>query len=216
MAQDDLQIVSSRDFADWLANARVGSTEALGRLLETFRTYLSLIASEELDSRLLPKAGVSDLVQETFIEAQRDFSNFHGRTKPEWQAWLGRMLRHNIDDFRRRYYETDKREIKREMPLDQAVRNDPAALVAAGAIPSQIAAHREESARLEQALARLPSDYQQVIRYRNHRHWTFEEIGLRLGRTADAVRKLWGRAIKALQQELKTPDGPGLRRKGKR
>jgi RNA polymerase sigma-70 factor (ECF subfamily) len=48
--------------------ARKGSREALGRLLETCRPYLLLVANNELDRDLQAKAGASDLVQETFIE----------------------------------------------------------------------------------------------------------------------------------------------------
>ena len=57
-----------------LAEARAGSQEALGKLLESFRAYLLLIAQCELDAELRAKGGASDLVQQTFLEGQRDFA----------------------------------------------------------------------------------------------------------------------------------------------
>ena len=60
------------DFLD----ARQGSLDALGRLLESCRNYLLLLANQQLREDLQAKAGGSDLVQDTFLEAQRDFRAF--------------------------------------------------------------------------------------------------------------------------------------------
>jgi RNA polymerase sigma-70 factor (ECF subfamily) len=54
-----------------LHQAQGGSPEALGQLLEVFRPYLLCVASEALNVQLQAKGGASDLVQETFLEAQR-------------------------------------------------------------------------------------------------------------------------------------------------
>ena len=89
--------------APWLAAARDGSRDALGQALEACRNYLLLIADRELGADLRPKGGASDLVQETFIEAQRDFDRFGGATEAEWLAWLRQLLKHRLANFRRRY-----------------------------------------------------------------------------------------------------------------
>ena len=62
------------DFTPSLAAARAGSREALGRVLESCRGYLLLIAQQELDPALQARGGASDLVQQTFLEAQADLS----------------------------------------------------------------------------------------------------------------------------------------------
>src|SRR5262249_21485567 len=94
---------SSADAAQWLPAARQGSREALGRLLEACRDYLLLVANKELDPQLQPKGGASDLVQQTFLEAQRDFARFAGNSEEELLAWLRRLLLNNLGDFTRRY-----------------------------------------------------------------------------------------------------------------
>jgi hypothetical protein len=48
-----------------IRQARGGSAEALGRLLERSRAYLLLIANKGLDADLRSKGGASDLVQQT-------------------------------------------------------------------------------------------------------------------------------------------------------
>src|SRR5437773_7487633 len=100
-----------QDVAQYLPAARSGSREALGRVLEAYRAYLLLIANRQLDPELRAKGGASDLVQETFLEAQRDFAHFHGDSPGEVQAWLKQLLLHNLANFARRYRETGKRQL---------------------------------------------------------------------------------------------------------
>ncbi len=80
----------------WLEEARDGSPEAMGRLLEDYRQYLLLVAQRELDPALRAKGGASDLVQETFLEAQRDFPQFTGTRDDELRVWLRRLLLNNL------------------------------------------------------------------------------------------------------------------------
>src|SRR5262245_24657724 len=107
---------SSGDAAQWLPAARAGSPEAMGQAFEACRDYLLRIANEELASDLQAKGGASDIVQETFLEAQRDFGRFAGGTHDELLAWLRQLLLHNMADFTRRY-RTDKRRAGREVAL---------------------------------------------------------------------------------------------------
>src|SRR3954468_10328040 len=94
---------------EWLAAARGGSREALGQALQECPRYLLGVAQRELDSELQAKGGASDLVQQTSLEAQRDFTKFHGDTEGELHAWLRSLLLHNLGKFRRRY-RTGKRQ----------------------------------------------------------------------------------------------------------
>ena len=67
----------------WIEAAQHGSPEALGQVLEYCRRYLLAVAHEQFDTDLQAKVGVSDLVQDTFLEAQRDFGQFRGRSEAE-------------------------------------------------------------------------------------------------------------------------------------
>jgi RNA polymerase sigma-70 factor (ECF subfamily) len=101
----------------WLPAARAGSREALGKLLEAARQYLHTIAQQELDPDLRAKNSPSDVVQETFVEVQRSFGHFQGDTEAELLAWMRQLLLHRLGKLRRRYRETQKRRLAREVAL---------------------------------------------------------------------------------------------------
>ncbi|HUE70482.1 MAG TPA: sigma-70 family RNA polymerase sigma factor [Pirellulaceae bacterium] len=187
-----------------LESARRGSNESLGKVLEICRQYLLLVANRELDEQLQAKGGGSDLVQETFFEAQRDFEKFSGSTQDEMLAWLRQILLHNVQNFRRFWLETEKRNAGVEIPIqeDNSSRQVGPELTSPQQTPSQWAIKKERIAAIDTALARLPLEYRQVIVLRNQQHLSFEEISGKLGRTADSARKLWARAVEKLQEEL--------------
>ena len=193
------------DASQWLPAARQGSREALGQALEACRNYLLLVANKELDPELQAKGGASDLVQQTFLEAQRDFARFQGSSEDELLAWLRRLLLNNLGDFTRRYRDTDKRAAGREVPLPGGSSACTASDLAADTpSPSTQAAAREQDEALESAMARLPEDYRKVLLWRYQEQRSFEEIGQLLQRSANAAQKLWLRAVERLRQELET------------
>src|SRR5262245_41299502 len=174
------------DFVQTLAQARDGSSSALGRLLMTNRDFLLLLAERKLDEGLRCKVSASDLVQETFLEAQRDLSHFEGGG-PEMRAWLCRILLNNLANVSRAFYGTEKRDVGREVGLpDQLPAPDG---------PSARAIADEDLEALEAALARLPDRYREVIRLRYREQRSFAEIGAALGCSAEAARKVWARAV---------------------
>lgn len=187
-----------------LGKARAGCAEALGEALEACRGYLLAIAQRELDAELRAKVGASDLVQQTFLEAQRDFGRFHGETETEWLAWLRRLLLNNLANCARDYRETAKRQVGREVGLPDADSScfDGAGASAAEPSPSKQAMAHERAEAVLRALDKLPPDYSQVVLLRYREERSFEEIGQLMGRSANAVRKLWLRAVERLKQYL--------------
>jgi RNA polymerase sigma-70 factor (ECF subfamily) len=190
------------DVPELLARARVGDKHALDQLFGACRSYLAVIAQTHLERRLQSKADASDLVQQTMLEAYRDFSQFSGRTEEEWLAWLRRALAHNAADCRRRFRGTDKRQAGREIALEQLAPHSgaSAALPAPDETPSRQLMHKERQLQIAQALSRLPEEYQEVIRLRNLQRLPFDEIAGKLGRSRPAVQMLWTRAIRKLQE----------------
>jgi len=187
---------------DLLAAARSGSREALGELLEGYRRYLTRVARDQLDPRLMAKGDPSDLVQETFRDAQRAFGQFRGSSEAELLAWLRQILVHRIGRFARRYRSTQKRSAVREVTLDPGDSSATAAYRADTPTPSAEAVANEQSGVLQDALARLPGEYREAILLRYRDGMSFEEIGRALGRSAEAARKLWGRAVERLREEM--------------
>jgi len=191
---------------DWLESARDGSTAALGQLLDLYRHDLMQLADRELSPDLRAKGSASDLVQEAFLKAQRGFSDFHGSTPAELQAWLRAILLNHVANFTRRYRLTDKRQVALEIPLHGS--DVPAAPARGNGSPSDAAIDHERARLLEQAMEKLPDHYLQVVLLRHRENLSFEDIGQAIGRSAEAARKLWERAIAHLRNNLSLPDEP--------
>jgi RNA polymerase sigma-70 factor (ECF subfamily) len=184
-----------------------GSPEEFGRALEACRRYLLLVADRTLDADLRAKLGPSDLVQESLLEAQRDIGRFRGSTDEELRRWLRKILLHNVATAREHYRGARKRSISREVPLDGMPDGPGGAPPAAGdPTPSKRAATREDARRLEEAMARLPDHYREALRLRHQEDCSFEEIGRRTDRSAEAARKVWARAVEHLKQTLNAHD----------
>jgi RNA polymerase sigma-70 factor, ECF subfamily len=187
-----------------IREARAGSSEALGRLFDGCRRYLLQVAGADLDPRLQAKGGASDIVQETFLEAQRDFSAFTGDSEQELLAWLRHHLQYRLGKFGRSFRQTAKRAVGREAPLDGGgslflPANPPADQPS----PSDLVVGEENDCLLERALERLPEEYRRVIQLRYRENLSFEQIGNALGRTPNSARKLWARAIERLKRDLR-------------
>jgi RNA polymerase sigma-70 factor, ECF subfamily len=194
----------AKEAEQWLAAARAGSPDALGRVLQACRGYLLLVADRELDSVLLPKAGASDLVQETFLDAHQQLGRFHGNSEGEFLAWLRQLLLNNLANFSRRYQGTHKRQVGREVSFDAATPSVPSTPVEGGSTPSPSsqAIANEKSQALQITLERLPEEYRRVIVLRYLEERSFDEISRLMDRSANAVRKLWARAVRRLRQEM--------------
>lgn len=197
--------IAHEQFLALLDEARSGSAQSLGRLIDACRAYLLAIANQELPEALRAKIGPSDLVQDSCLEAQQGFGQFNGRTREELFAWLRGILVFNISNARRHFLETEKRQAGLEVSLNDSKGQDgsPWRLSTGLPSPSQEAIANEEQVLVEKALARLPEHLREAVLLRNREHLSFAEIGERMGRTSEAARKLWARGIEKLQQELK-------------
>jgi RNA polymerase sigma-70 factor (ECF subfamily) len=188
-----------------LLEARGGDKKALGKLLDHFRTYLLLLARVQLGHQLQAKVDASDLVQQTLLEAHRDFDQFRGTAPAELQSWLRRVLATNLANLVRHYRGTQRRDVRREQTLaddlDQSSQWS-GVLAACTGTPSQSATRREEGLLLAQALERLPAHYCEVIVLRHVEQLPFAEIARRTGRTEDSVQKLWSRGLARLRRLL--------------
>ena len=111
-----------------LGLARKGDPGALGQLLELYRSYLSLLARLQICGRLNGKVGASDAVQEAFLEAYRAFDGFHGTTEAELLIWLRRILASKLANLVRRYYGTQRRDIRLEHQLESQLQQSSQAL----------------------------------------------------------------------------------------
>jgi RNA polymerase sigma-70 factor (ECF subfamily) len=187
-----------------LQQARVGDPVALGLLLEGHRPYLTLLARVQIGRLLQGKVDASDVVQDAFLGAHRDFEQFAGRDERSFLAWLRQVLASVLANLVRHYVGTQARDVRLEQRLTAELDESSAALGGALAVvdgsPLSHAERCEQSTRLAEALERLPEEDREVLVLRHLEGLSFPEVARRLGATVDSVKKRWPRALVRLRQ----------------
>ena len=102
---------------DLITAARRGQEECLGQLLQTNANYLRVLAAMQMDGKLRARVSDSDVVQETFYEAHRDFRQFRRISEREFVAWLRRILINNLARLVEKNVLADKRDVRREIRI---------------------------------------------------------------------------------------------------
>jgi RNA polymerase sigma-70 factor (ECF subfamily) len=189
-----------------LDRVKSGQESQLGRLLELYRNYLSLLAESQLDRKLRARSSPSDIVQETMLEAHRDFHQFRGQSEAELMAWLRRILVNNLARTIEMHVLAEKRDVRREVPLERlnsGVERSTmrlCALEGRDETPSAQYEQRERSVILADLMSDLSEAHREVILLRNLQGLKFDEVARHMSRSVPAAKMLWVRAIKQLRQ----------------
>lgn len=156
-----------------------------------------------------PKVQPSDVVQDALLEASRLFDRFGGDEADQFRLWLRSILLFKVNEAHGRFLGTAKRSPEREVSMDESraggnrMRD---ALPAEGPTPSRVARRAEDATAVARALERLSETDRQVVMWRNWDGLAFADIGTRLGRSENAVRMLFVRALERLHAALEQTD----------
>lgn len=183
---------SAADFARCLADARAGSQDALGRLLEDCRSYLLFVARAHLEARRGVAVVAADPVQETLLAAVGGFAEFRGSDEVQWLAWLRRILVNHLTNLTLK-------------PAHRTVSLQPQQEPTDSETPSWRVMLEERADAMRRAIQLLAPDYRQVLTFRYFDRMKWEEIGARLHRSPDAARMIHCRALRELGHLLKEP-----------
>ena len=205
---------SGADLRHLLAEAKGGSVESLGRLLESYQNYLKLLAHTQLDKKVRRRVSPSDVVQETMLEAHSGFAKFRGESDGEFFVWLRKILVNNLAQAVERHVLAAKRDVRREVAR---VRINASLDRSAMRLEAMLADHRpsaesdvslqEDLVRLANAMTELSTDHRDVIVMRHLEGVPFATIAERMDRTSGATRMIWLRAIEQLRQILRSDEG---------
>jgi RNA polymerase sigma-70 factor, ECF subfamily len=197
---------------DLLRRAKQGSDDALNLLYEQcagrLLAYIRLRLGRELRSKLESR----DILQATLLKSLTHLHELEGEEKASLMAWLARIAEHEIRD-RADYHQRQRRDAAREVAIEE---DSPIAAAARSALSQVIL--DEQARQLEEALETLTPAHRDVILLRKFEELTFPEIAKRLGKSEDACRMLFARAMTSLTMALEVPGsgdagsgGPGLR-----
>jgi RNA polymerase sigma-70 factor (ECF subfamily) len=168
------------------------------------RPYLLAVARLEAPSAASSKTEAEDIVQETIVKALRRFEQFEGATVDELRGWLRRILLNGLKDSSR-HWRADRRHDDREVSVDRGRDGGSGIkemLVARVGSPLAALIRQDKIGTIQAALGQLRQEHRDVIMLRCEENLGFDAIGRRLGRSADAARKLWERALEDLKRRL--------------
>lgn len=189
-----------------LDQARQGDLTALGQLMELNRGYLRILAGREIGCQLQGKVGASDVVQEAFLHAHRQFPNFEGTQVVQFEKWLRTILAGTMANTLRHYLGTQARNPLLEhdvlVRFDQSNCSLSQMIADPQSSPSQHVQKKELGGLVAMSLAQLPQDYQDVLMMRHLDGLTFPQIAQKMQRSVDSVEKLWLRGITKLRRQF--------------
>jgi len=205
--RNNLSSTTQRHIQEVLQKAQSGDRESLGELLRVYRGYLIGIAVARLDPRVRARCNPSDVVQETLLEAYRDFHQFRGGLEREFLAWIRQILTNNLARTIEAHLLTDKRDLRRERQIEKVANASGSRLEGrdhwftdSGLSPSGEFQKQEQLALVLDRMSRLPAHYRDVLMLRHIEDLSFEEVALKLGKSAGAVRMIWLRALENLRE----------------
>jgi RNA polymerase sigma-70 factor, ECF subfamily len=195
VAQGDI----ATSWPELIQAARQGDDVALNQIWQELRSYLLMFTHRRLDEGLRGKLDASDVVQQSLLEAHRDFGGFRGQSEEELKSWTCKLVVHNLVDANRRFRESQKRCLSKEV---QWTALNELATVNYDDSPSSLMRRSETDDELIRAIAQLPPRSQQVLELRHRMGFSHAQVAIELGMTEPAARKLWSRIVDELQTRL--------------
>jgi RNA polymerase sigma-70 factor (ECF subfamily) len=204
-----MSLSDSTDQGPLLDQARAGDAAAFARLFERYSNVVRMTLRAQISAELRAKVDASDMLQETFLTASKSVAEFTGTNPETFVRWLQVIAARRVADAYRRYFDFEKRDLRKEVPLDQLLaRSDRSAaalvdqLADSASGPLSVAHRHEQAVRLADALAALPEHYREVPQLRYLEERPLNEIAQMLGRTKGSTAMLMARAIEKLKELL--------------
>ena len=178
------------------------ASDEIGR----YRTYLLVLARQQVPTAREAKLDTSGVVQQTLLDAHQAADVFAGLATEQRLAWLRVALARNLADAYRRLH-ADRRDVRREQAIAAGVESSALGLerwlAASGLSPSQQAGRNELLMRLASALVELPEAQRLAIEQHYFDRQPVADIAAGMGKTTAAVAGLLKRGLQTLREQLR-------------
>jgi RNA polymerase sigma-70 factor (ECF subfamily) len=196
------------DEADLLRRIAAGDEEAFGLLFARYEPMLRRFAEERLPAKLRRRVSAADVLQEAHLGAFGKREGFEDRGPGSFRNWLLRIVEFKVNDAVRRHARAKGRAAGRE--VTRAARAETGAFPGRQPSPSQVAVGAEMADLARRALESLSESDREVVRLVREEHLTLAEVGRRTGRTREAAKKSYGRAMARFTREFERIWGENL------
>lgn len=172
--------------------------------LMVYRSYLSLLAGQQLRAFQLTHIETEDVVQETFRRALQAREHFRGEDSKELAAWL-RIILMNIlrDTLRKERRSLDEQKLEQDLEMS-SIRLD-RWLECDELTPRRKMLRQEAFLTLADALVQLPNDQRTAVELRYLEGRTIREITEIMDRSAASIGGLLQRGLMTLRETFKSP-----------
>ena len=177
------------------------------------RDRLEAMIRLRIDPRLRPRVSTSDVLQESYLEAQKRLDEYIGAGTMPFYLWLRRVTALKLIELQRHHLATEKRAAGKEIPIEHVAtlhatsEGMAVSLLAQGPSPSEEAVQVELKAALEAAFERMEPIDRDVIALRHFERLTAPETAEVLGIKEEAAQKRYLRALKKMRAILATVPG---------
>ncbi|MFO0807379.1 MAG: sigma-70 family RNA polymerase sigma factor [Gemmataceae bacterium] len=178
--------------------------QALTELLQSKQRQLLTYIDRRLGDGLRRKLEPLDIFQETAIAALNAWPTLDLAGRDPF-GWLCQIAEQRIVDAARRFG-ARKRSTDREVSLNHKAADASRELIdmlsASLTSASQVVARDERQAKLQDAVAQLPEESRDILRWRYVDGLPTKDIAAKIGKSDGAVRVLLTRTVHKLQQLL--------------
>ena len=185
-----------------LREALAGSDAALDSLYERFGPRLLSFIRLKMGRSLRARLESRDILQATFLKSFQHLEDFDGEDGRSLLGWLMRIAEHEIHD-RADFHHRQQRDAKQEEAID----GHSGVLLARTRSALSRLILDEQAERVETALESLTDAHRQVILLRSFEELSFPAVAKTLGKSEDACRMQYARAMTALTLALANPSG---------
>ena len=200
---------------DPIERLRGGKRQALAALFDQNRERLRRMVELRLDPRLRARLDASDVVQDAFLDVDRDLDAYLADPKLPPLLWLRLHVGRRLTTLHRQHLGTRMRDAGLEISLFQGALPEVSSAALASMLlgrqtsPTQAAQRAERMLRVQDALNHLDAIDREVLALRHFEQLGRAEAALVLGISQEAGAKRYFRALKRLKDVLSTI--PGLR-----
>jgi RNA polymerase sigma-70 factor (ECF subfamily) len=183
------------------------SPEALEELFRRYREPLRKMIAARLDTRLQSRIDVSDVIQETLMEANRRIDRYIDEQPIAFYPWLRQIALNRMIDTYRRHLKAEGRDIGRENPQMRNLNEPGIDLVnlLAGSLtsPSEALDRQELRDALHAALDELSDADRELIVMRHIERLSTRETADALHISEGTVKTRLLRALQRLRTQLR-------------
>ncbi len=171
-----------------LEKATRGDRAACDDLIGRLQARVAAFVHSRLHANLGERLNVDEIVQDTFVRAYESIGGFRGGDLESFARWLMGVARIAV--------------IKAAGQVGRAELELVDDRVDSEVSPSRMLRREDRFNRLQDSLTSLSDDYREVVYLARIEGLSMKEVAKRMGRSPEAVQKLFGRALRKLRERF--------------